>query len=150
MSLKTTTDISPIFARYWWSWLGFPLAALQYTTLCIGPTSDLWMTSYICIYIVCQKPMKACRYRCSEWRQCVVVRELTRLMCRGNCILSQWRRQYFVTGEVRYGSIGGLEFEVPQSWLYCLCINVALRSTALQCIYRVIRRSSMTTKAHTY
>ena len=53
-------------------------------------------------------------------------------------------------GEVRYGSIGGLEYEVPQSRLYCLCINVALCSTALQCICRVIRRSSMTTKAHTY
>ena len=24
-------------------------------------------------------------------------------------------------GEVRYGSIGGLEYEVPQSRLYCLC-----------------------------
>jgi len=35
---------------------------------------------------------------------------------------------------VRYGSIGGLEYEVPQSRLYCLCINVALCSTALQCI----------------
>ena len=33
-------------------------------------------------------------------------------------------------GEVRYGSIGGLEYEVPQSRLYCLCINVALCSTA--------------------
>jgi len=53
-------------------------------------------------------------------------------------------------GEVRYGSIGGLEYEVPQSRLYCLCINVALCSTALQCICRVIRRSSMTMKAHTY
>ena len=53
--------------------------------------------------------------------------------------------------EVRYGSIiGGLEYEVPQSRLYCLCINVALCSTALQCICRVIRRSSMTMKAHTY
>jgi len=52
-------------------------------------------------------------------------------------------------GEVRYGSIGGLEYEVPQSQLYCLCINVALCSTALQCICRVIRRSSMTMKAHT-
>ena len=38
----------------------------------------------------------------------------------------------------------------PQSRLYCLCINVALCSTALQCICRVIRRSSMTMKAHTY
>ena len=37
-----------------------------------------------------------------------------------------------------------------QSRLYCLCINVALCSTALQCICRVIRRSSMTMKAHTY
>ena len=26
------------------------------------------------------------------------MRELTRLMCRGNCILSQWRRQDFATG----------------------------------------------------
>ena len=36
-----------------------------------------------------------------------------------------------------------------QSRLYCLYINVALCSTALQCICRVIR-SSMTMKAHTY
>jgi len=64
---------------------------------------------------------------------------------------SQWRRQDFVTGgKVRYGSVGGLEYEVPQSRLYCLCINVALCSTALQCICRVIRRSSMAMKAHTY
>ena len=47
-------------------------------------------------------------------------------------------------------SVGGLEYKVPQSLLYCLCINVALSSTALQCICRVIRRSSMTMKAHTY
>jgi len=53
-------------------------------------------------------------------------------------------------GEVRYGSIGGLEYEVPQSRLYCLCINMALCSTALQCICHVIRRSYMTMKAHTY
>ena len=53
-------------------------------------------------------------------------------------------------GEVRYGSIGGLEYEVPQSRLYCLCINVALCSTALRCICRVIQRSSMTMKGHTY
>jgi len=51
---------------------------------------------------------------------------------------------------VRYGSIGGLEYEVPQSRLYCLCINVALCSTALQCICRVILRSSMKMKAHIY
>jgi len=62
--------------------------------------------------------------------------------------LWQWRRQDFVTGGS--GSIGGLEYEVPQSRLYCLCINVALCSMALQCICRVIRRSSMTMKAHTY
>jgi len=62
-----------------------------------------------------------------------------------------WRCQDFVTGgEVRYGSIGGLEYEVPQSRLYCLCINVDLCSTALQCICRVIRISSMTMKAHTH
>ena len=53
-------------------------------------------------------------------------------------------------GEVRYGSIGGLEYEDPQSGLYCLCVNVALCSTALQCICRVIRRSSMTMKARIY
>ena len=26
-------------------------------------------------------------------------------------------------GEVKYGYIGGLQYEVPQSRLYCLCIN---------------------------
>jgi len=52
--------------------------------------------------------------------------------------------------EMRYRSIGGLEYEVPQSRSYCLCINVAVCSTALQCICRVIRRSFMTMKAHTY
>jgi len=46
-------------------------------------------------------------------------------------------------------SIGGLEYEVPQSRLYCLCINVAVCSTALQWICRVIRRSFTTMKAHT-
>ena len=56
----------------------------------------------------------------------------------------------FCNSEVRYGSIRGLEYEVPQSRLYCLCINVALCSTALQCICRVLRRSSRTMKAHTY
>ena len=38
-------------------------------------------------------------------------------------------------GEVRYGSIGGLEYEVPQPRLYCLCINVALCSTALHAMH---------------
>jgi len=52
-------------------------------------------------------------------------------------------------GGVRYGSTGGLEYEVRQSRLYCLFINVALCSTALQCICRVIRRRFMTMKAHT-
>ena len=45
-------------------------------------------------------------------------------------------------GEVRYGSIWGLEYEVPQKLTHLL-----------QCIgnlYGVIRRSSMTVKAHTY
>ena len=63
----------------------------------------------------------------------------------------QWRRQDFVTGGgVKYVSIGGLEYGVPQSRLYCLCINVALCSTALQCICRAIRRSFTTMKVHTY
>ena len=53
-------------------------------------------------------------------------------------------------GKWGMGSIGGLEYEVPQSRLYCLCINVALCSTALQCICCVIWRSSITMKAHTY
>jgi len=53
-------------------------------------------------------------------------------------------------GEMRYGSVWSLEYEVPQSRLNCLCINVYLCSTALQCICHVIRRSSMTIKAHTY
>ena len=37
----------------------------------------------------------------------------------------QWHRQDFVTGggEVRYGSIGGLEYEVPQKLTHLLqCI----------------------------
>jgi len=82
---------------------------------------------------------------------------LSLYVCLGSCVTklathrcSQWRRQDFVTGGVRYGSIGGLEYGVPQSRLYRLCINVALCSTALQCICRVIRRSSMTMKAHIY
>ena len=38
---------------------------------------------------------------------------------------AQWRRQNFVTGgEVRYGSIGGLEYEVPQKLTHLLqCIG---------------------------
>ena len=41
----------------------------------------------------------------------------------------QWRRQDFVTGgEVRYWSIGGLEYEVPQKLTHLL-----------QCICHVIR-----------
>jgi len=40
---------------------------------------------------------------------------------------------------VRYGSIGGLEYEVPQKLTHLL-----------QCIGRVIRSSSMTMKAHAY
>ena len=53
-------------------------------------------------------------------------------------------------GEVRYGSVGGLEYKVRQSRSYCLCINVALCSTAMQCICRSMRRSSMTMNAPTY
>ena len=30
--------------------------------------------------------------------------------------------RFYNSGEVRYGSIGGLEYEVPQSRLCCLCI----------------------------
>jgi len=64
--------------------------------------------------------------------------------------ITQWHRQDFVTGGSEVWVYRGLEYEVPQSRLYCLCINVALCSTALQCICRVKRRSSMTMKAHTY
>jgi len=65
-------------------------------------------------------------------------------------IRSQWRRQDFVTGRGSEVWVYGrsIEYEDPQSRLYCLCINVALCSTALQCICPVIRRSSMTMKAH--
>jgi len=42
-------------------------------------------------------------------------------------------------GEVRYGSIGGLEYEFSQKLTHLL-----------QCVCRVIRSSSMTIKAHTY
>ena len=67
-----------------------------------------------------------------------------------NIILAAAPPGFYNRGEVRYGSIGGLEYEVPQSRLYCVCINVAVCSTALQCICRVIRRSFMTMKAHKY
>ena len=36
-------------------------------------------------------------------------------------------------GEVRYGSIGGLEYEVPQSRLYCLCIKLDGLAIYLSC-----------------
>jgi len=75
---------------------------------------------------------------------------VARTACSPAACALQWRRQDFVTGGVRYGPIGGLEYEVPQSRLYCPFINVALCSTALQCICRVIRRSSVTMKARTY
>ena len=67
------------------------------------------------------------------------------------CLFIQWRRQNFVTGGSEVWVYRrSIEYVFPQSRLYCLCINVALCSTALQCICRVIRRSSMTMKAHTY
>jgi len=115
-------------------------ATFTFFTVMIYPSSGM---SLICQCV-------AAKYHCT-------IRIITAL--NNNAITSyklpltqyQWRRQDFVTGgEVRYESIGGLEYEVPQFRLYCLCINVALCSTALQCICRVIRRSSMTMKAHTY
>ena len=114
-------------------------ATFTFFTVMIYPSSGM---SLICQCV-------AAKYHCT-------IRIITAL--NNNAITSyklpltqyQWRRQDFVTGgEVRYESIGGLEYEVPQCRLYCLCINVALCSTALQCICRVIRRSSMTMKAHT-
>ena len=63
---------------------------------------------------------------------------------------ARWRRQDFVTGASEVWVYRGSEYEVSQSRLYCLCINVAPCSTAVQCICRVIRRSFMTMKAHTY
>ena len=63
----------------------------------------------------------------------------------------QWRRQDSVTGGSEVWVYRGSRVRSPQSRLYCLCINVALCSTALLCdICRVIRRSFMTMKAHTY
>ena len=49
-------------------------------------------------------------------------------------------------GEVRYGSIGGLEYEAPQK----LTHYTVHREFVGFGICRVIRRSSMTMKAHTY
>ena len=66
------------------------------------------------------------------------------------CLYCTKCRQDFVTGGKWGMGLVGLEYEVSQSRLYCLCINVALCSTALQCICRVIQRSFMTMKAHTY
>ena len=53
-------------------------------------------------------------------------------------------------GKVRYGSIGGLEYEVLQSRLYCLCINVALCSTALQCIMKKFHDNESTHILHNF
>ena len=37
----------------------------------------------------------------------------------------QWRRQNLVTGEVRYRSVGGLEYEVPQKLTHLLqCTHI--------------------------
>jgi len=55
-------------------------------TLCI---SGLWMTS--CLRIMGNT--EACRYRCGEWRHCVVVRRLTPLLCRIGCAVSIRRRR---------------------------------------------------------
>jgi len=63
----------------------------------------------------------------------------------------QWRRQDFVTGGSEVWVYRGSTVRSPPvPVVYCLCINVALCSTAVQCICRVIRRSSITMKAHTY
>jgi len=51
---------------------------------------------------------------------------LFRLFFNVNAAVDQWRRQDFVTGgEVRYGSIGGLEYEVPQKLTHLLqCTHI--------------------------
>ena len=54
---------------------------------------------------------------------------------------------------VRYGSIGGLEYKVPHRGVRYRSIGgleYEVPQTAVQCICRVTRRSSMTMKAHAY
>jgi len=68
-----TSDVHPIFVHVTRSHRSVLLYRRCDTpTLC---TSGLWMASNL--YIV---GMSNCRYRCSEWRHCVVVRRLTRLL----------------------------------------------------------------------
>jgi len=60
----------------------------------------------------------------------------------------QWRRQDFVTGGSEVWVYRGSRVRSPP---VPVVLSVYQRgSTALQCISRVIRRSSMTIKAHTY
>ena len=61
--------------------------------------------------------------------------------------MKQWRRQDFVTGEVRYGSIGGSRVRSPPEADIFTAVH---REFVGFGICRVIRRSSMTMKAHTY
>ena len=70
--------------------------------------------------------------------KCCTTRQTDRLTDGSTGRLTDWfqaRRNVFVSG-------------VTTDQLYCLCIDVAVCSMALQCICRVIRRGSMTMKAH--
>jgi len=75
---------------------------------------------------------RACRRRYQQVRAVTARSEVTaspqhERSTRWNTSTSSGAARICNRGEVRYGSIGGLEYEVPQSRLYCLCINVARR-----------------------
>ena len=98
----------------------------KYTKLCM-----VWQISVICCELSGgEKPHftffnKQTKYVLSFYRQQICQRQQ-------RCVVHCCQRWHplappgFLTGGVRYGSIGGLEYEVPQSRLYCLCINLSL------------------------
>jgi len=99
-------------------------------------------------------PQNELFYRHLGWKQKLIIQILIFLDCattfRLQVSFAPWASFPGPQSGSQRACIGGLEYEVPQSRLYCLCINVAICSTALQCICRVIRRSSITMTAHTY
>ena len=83
----------------------------------------------------------------------LLVRRLEQVVVRRVLLVTgmQWRRQDFVTGvEVRYGSIRRLEYEVVLSVYQRGSLLDGLAMYLSCVVHRVIRRSSMTMKAHTY
>ena len=108
---------NPFFMNFCASFLhdrGLVLSWRRCDTLC-SLLPVLWMTSYLHI----MGHMEACRYRCSELRHYVVVRRLTSLLRRLDCVVSPktaGRPVYCARGA------GGGPCSAP--WSCCLCGRV--------------------------